>query len=194
MALLRADNPAAAAIARRMNGAAPSGPIFTPGTTPHPFRTAMERRDIDLLVKTLRPDVVARSPVTPRPFVGIYEVAGLIKNLMQGFEELEYTDEVAGDDVHMIAFRGTVLGHEVMGVDLLRIDADGMIHELMISGRPPEGVFAMAAKFSPMFASWRRGRIRSALLFLLLRGAPMFAVVFDAIGSRLARVPGGQGR
>lgn len=189
MGFLRAPNPAAAAIESRMNGGAPSGPVFTPGTKPHPFRTAMERRDIHALVRTLRPDVVARSPVTPHAFVGIYEVAGLIKNLMEGFEELEYTDEVAGDDVHMIAFRGTVLGHEVMGVDLLRIDADGMIYELMISGRPPEGVFAMAAKFSPMFAKWRRGRVRSFLLVLVLRGAPAFAIVFDAIGSRLARVP-----
>jgi hypothetical protein len=199
MGFLRPENPAAAAIAAASNGAAPSGPIFELGSKPHPFRTAMEARDIDAVVATLRPDVVALSPVTPQPFVGIYEVAGLVKNLIDGFEELEYTDELAGGDVHAIAFRGRVLGRVVTGVDLLRLDEDGRIRRIEVSGRPPVGVFAMAGKFSPMFATWRRGRIRAFLLTLLLRGAPLLAVVMDAIGSRLARVParkppGGAGR
>lgn len=194
--MLRApENPAAQAIAERDGVNSENGhgePIWRPGTMPHPFRTAMERRDIDAVVATLRPDVIAKSPVTPRPFVGIHEVAGLIKNLIDGFEELEYTDELVNGNLYAVRFRGVVLGREVTGVDLLRLDETGRLREVEVSARPPSGVLAMAGRFTPMFARWRRGRINAFLTWLLLRPAPVGAAVFDWIGSRLARVPPGR--
>lgn len=183
-------NPAARALlahaAARRNGAAPA---HAAPAEPHPFRRAMERRDIDAVVATLHDDVVAYSPVTPRPFVGIYEVAGLVKNLIDGFEELVYTDEVGDERVRAVLFSGRVMGRAIHGVDILRMDEDGRIRQIEVSGRPPAGVFAMAARFSPMFARWRRGPLRAFLLAALLRLMPAFAAAFDRIGSRLARVP-----
>jgi SnoaL-like domain len=183
-------NPAARALLARAvgsrNGGAP--PTWTPGE-PHPFRSAMEARDIDAVVATLHDDVVAYSPVTPQPFVGIDEVAGLIKNLIDGFEELVYTDELGDGRVHAVLFSGRVMGRAIHGVDILRMDEQGRIRQIQVSGRPPAGVFAMAARFSPMFARWRRGRLHALALAALLRLMPAFATVADAIGSRLARAP-----
>jgi hypothetical protein len=156
---------------------------------PHPFRSAMEARDIDAVVATLRADVVAFSPVTPRPFTGIEEVAGLLANLIDGFEALDYTDELTNDRVHAIVFRGRVMGRTVTGVDVLRLDEHGRIRQIEVSGRPPAGVFAMAARFSPMFTRWRRGRVHAALLAALLRFLPALVATADTIGSRLARPP-----
>lgn len=191
--MLRAvENPATRALRAREEAARSDGrpaPIWRPGTYPHPFRTAMDARDIDAVVATLRPDVVAYSPVTPNGFVGIYEVAGLLKNLIDGFEELEYTDELTNDRVHAVLFRGRVMGRVVTGVDILRLDEDGRIRRIEVSARPPEGVFSMAAQFSPMFARWRRGRVRAALLWLMLRCMPAAVARADKLGSRLARVP-----
>jgi SnoaL-like domain len=187
--MLRVENPAAGAVraqilARSNGGAAPA---CRPGTMPHPFRTGMERRDIDAVVATLRADVVAFSPVTPHPFVGIEEVAGLLKNLIDGFEELEYSDEVTDGRLHAILFRGRVMGQVVTGVDVLRLDEDGRIRRIEVSARPPAGVFAMAARFSPMFARWRRGRMSAAVLRAMLRFAPAGVAAVDRFGSRLAR-------
>lgn len=183
------ENPAAAAIAARNGGTSADEPIWRPGTTPHPFRTAMERRDIDAVIATLREDVVAKSPVTPRPFFGIHEVGGLLKNLIDGFDELEYTDELTSGYVYAVRFSGVVLGKTVTGVDILRLDEMGRLREVEVHARPPSGVLAMAAKFTPMFAHWRRGPVRAVLALLLLRPAPLFAIVVDWLGSRLARVP-----
>jgi hypothetical protein len=193
--MLRVENPAGRAVRAqllaRSNGRA--APARRPGAMPHPFRTGMERRDIDAVVATLRTDVVAYSPVTPHPFVGIDEVAGLLKNLIDGFEELSYSEELGDGRVHAILFHGRVMGRVVTGVDILFLDEEGLIRRIEVSARPPEGVFAMAAHFSPMFARWRRGRVRAALLRAMLRFTPAGVAAADRVGSRLARVPGAPG-
>lgn len=191
-AMASVENPAARALRAREQTVRSNGrpaAIWRPGEYPHPFRTAMETRDIDAVVATLRPDVIAYSPVTPHPFVGIEEVAGLLKNLIDGFEQLGYSDELTNDRVHAVLFRGRVLGRVVTGVDVLRLDEHGRIRQIEVSARPPSGVFAMAARFSPMFARWRRGRLRAAVLWLMLRAMPAAVAGADAVGSRLARVP-----
>jgi hypothetical protein len=50
----------------------------------------------------------------------------------------------------------------------------------------------MAARFSPMFARWRRGRVHAAALAALLRCMPATATAIDRIGSRLARTRAGE--
>jgi hypothetical protein len=190
--MLRVENPAGPAVRAHVlshalsNGGAPA--IWQAGTS-HPFRTGMEQRDIDAVVATLRSDVIAYSPVTPHPFVGLEEVAGLLKNLIDGFEELSYSDELGDGLIHAILFHGRVMGRTVTGVDILRLDEDGRIRQIEVSARPPAGVFAMAAHFSPMFARWRCGRVRAAALRALLRFAPATVAAADRVGSRLARRP-----
>lgn len=149
----------------------------------------MERRDIGAIIATLRPDVVAKSPVTPRPFCGIDEVAGLLKHLIDGFEALEYTDELTSGRTHALVFRGRVLGRDVSGVDILRLDEMGRLQEVEVSARPPVGVLAMAAKFTPMFGRWHKGPIRAALTWLILRPFPFGTTIVDRVCSWLARGP-----
>jgi SnoaL-like domain len=181
-------NPAAQALRADAEARADgSAPIWEPGTMPHPFRTAMEARDIDAVVATLHPDVVAYSPVTPQPFVGRYEVAALCKHLIDGFQEFGYTDELTNGRTHVILFRGRVMDRIVTGADVLRLDEHGRIVDLQINGRPPAGVLSVAAHFSPMFARWRRGPVRAAVLRALLRFLPATVERGDALVARIAR-------
>lgn len=159
------------------------------GSVKHPLRAAMEAGDHAAAWATLAPDVVAYSPVTGHPFVGSDEVGVLLGCLLDTFDELEYTDEIVGPDARVVAFRGRVLGRELRGLERIEDDASGKVVRIEIGARPPDAVFALAAGAAPRFTLRRRGPVRAALLWLLLRPLPRVAATLDAIGSLLARAP-----
>ena len=52
-------------------------------------------------------------------------------------------DELVGDGTHALIFRTHVADREVEGLDLLRMDGDGMIHDFTVMVRPRSGVEAL---------------------------------------------------
>ncbi len=167
-----------------------SGSQHGPGEhPPHPLRAAMEARDPDAALRTLAWDVEMFSPVTPRPFVGREEVGHLLRLLIESFEELHYHDELHGEGTCTVAFHGRVLGRELHGLELLRMDEQDLVRRIEIGARPPAGVYALAARAAPRFARWRRDPVRAAILQAGLRPLPAAASVLDRMGSRLSRLP-----
>ncbi len=155
----------------------------------HPLRHAMEARDHAAAVRTLAWDVEAHSPVTPQPFVGREEVSHLLGSLIDGFEELHYSDEFHTPGMCCVAFQGRVRGRELRGLELLHMDEEGLVKRIEIGARPPASVYALAAEMAPRFARWRRGRARATLLNAGLRPLPFIAELLDRIGSSLSRLP-----
>lgn len=167
-----------------------NGSQHSPGEHPrHPLRAAMEARDPDAALRTLAWNVEMFSPVTPRQFVGREEVGHLLRLLIEGFEELHYHDELHGEGTCTVAFHGRVLGRELHGVELLRMDEQGLVRRIEIGARPPAGVYALAATAAPRFARWRRDPIRAAILRAGLRPLPATAALLDRAGSGLSRLP-----
>jgi hypothetical protein len=116
----------------------------------HLFRAAAEARDLDALVELLAEDVVLHSPVTFRHYTGCETVGILLRLVADTFEDLHYTDQLEGpDDVHALVFRARVGDRELEGVDLLRLDADGLIADLTAIIRPLSGVAALAQAIAP---------------------------------------------
>ena len=109
----------------------------------HPFRAAVEARDIDRMVGLLAPDIVLNSPVKFTPFEGREAVTALFHALFDVFEDFRYTDELPGDGIHALIFRARVGKREVEGLDLLREGADGKIAELTVMLRPQSGLQAV---------------------------------------------------
>lgn len=108
------------------------------------FRAAVERQDIDSVSVLLAPDIVFHSPVTFHPFVGRETVMGLLTLVAQTFENFRYTDELEGEGTHALIFRASVAGKELEGIDLLRIDEQGLIADFTVMVRPLSGLIPFA--------------------------------------------------
>lgn len=112
--------------------------------TPARFRAAVERGDIEAIGELLAPGVVFHSPVTFYPFVGRETVSKLLTLVDQLFEDFRYTDELDTDGAHGLIFRAAVAGRQIEGIDLLRLDADGLIEDFTVMVRPLSGLLPFA--------------------------------------------------
>ncbi|HEX5853322.1 MAG TPA: nuclear transport factor 2 family protein [Solirubrobacteraceae bacterium] len=113
-------------------------------STAERFRAAVESWDIDAIGELLAPDVVFHSPATFHPFVGRETVTQLLGLVAQTFEDFRYTDELRSDGAHVLVFRAGIDGRELEGIDLLRLDEDGLIADFTVMLRPISGLLPFA--------------------------------------------------
>ena len=110
----------------------------------HPFRTAVEARDMDAALALLHPDVVFRSPVVYKAYEGRDAVAVVLRAAFETFEDFRYVSEVAGPEGHVLVFKARVGDRELDGADFLVTDNEDRITELMVMVRPMSGMHALA--------------------------------------------------
>jgi hypothetical protein len=108
------------------------------------FRAAVERMDIDAAGELLAADIVFHSPVTFHPFIGRETVTRLLHIVADTFEDFRYTDELQTDGAHALIFRASVAGRELEGIDLLRLDDEGLICDFTVMIRPMSGLLPFA--------------------------------------------------
>lgn len=114
-------------------------------SAPTTFERAVKARDVDALIDALAPDVVFRSPVVYRPYEGRELVSTVLRAAVSVFEDFEYVGRLESDEVVALIFKARVGDREVDGLDLLRLDDDGLVAELTVMVRPMSGVQALAA-------------------------------------------------
>lgn len=112
----------------------------------HPFRAAIEARDIDAAVALLAEDVVFRSPVVFKPYAGREAVRVILQAVIQVFEDFSYQREIGAEGAadHALVFQARVGDKQVEGCDFLHTRDDGSIDELTVMIRPLSGVIALA--------------------------------------------------
>jgi SnoaL-like protein len=116
----------------------------------HPFREAIEARDLDAVSATLAPGVQFHSPVAFRPFDGHEATMGVLTAIMSVFEDFEYTDELeSGGNTTALIFRARVGDKSVQGIDYVRTNEDGLIEEFTVMLRPVSGIMAVAERMAP---------------------------------------------
>jgi hypothetical protein len=116
----------------------------------HPFRAAVEARDIDAALATLADDVVFHSPAVFHPYAGRETVGALLRLVFETFEDFRYTDDLENaDGTHALIFRARVGDKELEGLDLLRHDEDGRIADFTVMIRPLSGLIALAQALGP---------------------------------------------
>ena len=118
-----------------------------------PFRTAVERGDVDAAVALLADDVVFRSPAVFKPYEGRETVATILRTIFAVLEDFRYTDQLEGEEIHGLVFAARVGDRSLQGIDLLRPDADGRIAELTVMIRPASGLMAVAERMGPALAA-----------------------------------------
>jgi limonene-1,2-epoxide hydrolase len=120
----------------------------------HPFRSAIEARDIDAAVALLAEDVVFRSPVVFKPYHGRETVRPLLHAVLQVFEDFSYDREIGAPDAadHALVFRARVGDRELEGCDFIHVNDDGWIDEFTVMVRPLSGTLALAEAMSALLA------------------------------------------
>jgi len=123
----------------------------------HPFRAAVEARDLEAIPALLAADAVFVSPVAFRPYQGRELVAAILVGVGRVLDDLVYVREYATEDGDGLAllFDARVGDLEVQGCDFLRFDSDGRITELMVMLRPLSGVQAVAERMAAQFEEIR---------------------------------------
>ena len=117
----------------------------------HPFRAAVEAEDFDALQALLAPDVTFFSPVAFKPYRGRALVGAILRGVGRVFEDLVYVRELHDDDGLALVFETRIGDTTVNGVDLMRVDGDGLISELKVMVRPLSAAQALAAAMSAQF-------------------------------------------
>ena len=114
-----------------------------------PFKEAVEAQDWDAAIDCLAPDVTFNSPVAHKPFEGKDAVGGVLRAVSQTFEDFEYTDEFQTGDAHALVFRARVGDKQLQGLDLLRMNDEGLIEDFTVMVRPASGLMALGAAMGP---------------------------------------------
>ncbi|MEA2352434.1 MAG: hypothetical protein QOJ14_848 [Thermoleophilaceae bacterium] len=112
--------------------------------TSHPFRAAVEAGDHGAMVAQLAPDVVFHTPVRFHPVEGRDAVAEVLRAVMRVFSNFRYTDELTAEDgTHALVFEAVVGDREAQGLDLLRMNDDGLIADFTVMVRPLSAALAV---------------------------------------------------
>jgi len=121
----------------------------------HPFRVAIEARDMDTAVELLSPDVVFRSPVVFKPYQGREAVAPILRAASLVFEDLRYVREIGSKDAahHALVFHARIGDQQIEGCDFLHIDDHGSIDELVVMVRPLTAALALAEAMKAQLAA-----------------------------------------
>jgi SnoaL-like domain len=108
------------------------------------FRAAVESMDISAAEELFAEDIVFHSPATYHPFIGRETVTRLLEIVADTFEDFRYTDELETDGAHALIFRAAIDGRKIEGIDLLRLDSDGLIADFTVMLRPISGLVPFA--------------------------------------------------
>ena len=125
----------------------------------HPFRAAVEARDLDAATSLLSDDVVFRSPVTFKPYRGRAAVGTILGAVSEVFEDFSYAREIGAADArdHALVFTARVGARKVEGCDFLHLNEEGRVDELVVMVRPLSGLIALAEAMQARLASVQGG-------------------------------------
>jgi hypothetical protein len=125
----------------------------------HPFRAAVEARDLEAVIALLSEDVVFRSPVVFTPYHGRDAVALILQAVIQVFEDFHYVREIGAADArdHVLVFHARIGKAEIEGADFLHIGADGLIDEFTVMVRTLTAGHALAEAMQAHLAAAQAG-------------------------------------
>lgn len=115
------------------------------------FRTLVEAGDFAGLENLLADDVVFRSPVAFKPYVGKPVVAAILRGVGRVFTDFRYVRELGDGDETALIFETFVGSTSVNGIDLISLNEAGLIAELTVMVRPLSAATALAEAMAAQF-------------------------------------------
>ncbi|MDL5160334.1 nuclear transport factor 2 family protein [Actinomycetospora termitidis] len=101
------------------------------------------RRDMTDLPEIVHPDAVFRSPVAHTPYPTRDAVVLALRTVLTVFEDFRYHRTFREGHDAVLEFSARVNGKDLRGVDLIRVDDDGLITEFEVMVRPLSGLQAL---------------------------------------------------
>ena len=113
--------------------------------------------DLSILTTLLAEDVVFRSPVAFKPYVGKAVVTFILTNVIQVFENFKYDREffTADHQSAVLEFSANVADKQLKGIDMIRFNAEGQIVEFEVMIRSLSGLQALGAQMGERFAQYQ---------------------------------------
>jgi hypothetical protein len=120
--------------------------------TPEAFQAALERGDIKAASEMLAENVVFRSPAVFEPYDGKPATVVLLTAVSRVFQDFHYVRTFIEEDGRgmALAFEAKVGTRHVEGVDLLRLDAHGLVDDFRVMVRPHTALEALMTAMVPM--------------------------------------------
>lgn len=120
----------------------------------HPFRAAVEARDVEAAAAVLADDVVFHSPIVFRPYTGRTATGAVLAAVLRVFDDFAYECELTSEDGrdHALMFRARVDGKDLQGCDFLRHDEDGRVVQLTVMVRPLSAAVALRDRMAAELA------------------------------------------
>jgi hypothetical protein len=125
----------------------------------HPFRSAVESRDVDRMLAACTPDAVLRSPVSLGATFRGEKLRALLEAVVAEFHDVAITEEIRSGDLLLLKQRSTVRGRQTEEVMWMRLGEGDRVREITLYMRPLPGLAATAAALGP-----RLGRRRHRAL------------------------------
>ncbi|WP_066907150.1 nuclear transport factor 2 family protein [Millisia brevis] len=116
----------------------------------HPFRKAVEARDLDAVADLLDDDVVFTSPVAFQPYPGKPITVAILRNVIEVLEGFHYVREIGAPDAadHALVFEATIDGKAVTGCDFIHVNDAGLIDDFVVMVRPLSATKALAEQMN----------------------------------------------
>lgn len=153
----------------------------------HAFPAAIAARDAGALIDTLAPDVTLHSAVTKVPFQGRDVVGDTYRSVIESFDELRIVDEFEGEGTVAFFWEGRMGGRPVAGADRVRLDADGKVREITVTGRPLSGLAMFLAEIGFRLARRRRSALAARVLRMTALPLPSLLSVVDPLARWIVR-------
>jgi hypothetical protein len=121
----------------------------------HPFRAAIEARNLEAVAAVFDDDVVLSSPIAFKPYTGRAAAAAVIAAVMRVFEDFAYEGQLESEDGrdHALMFRASLDGKEIQGCDFLHQDEDGRIDRLTVMVRPLSAALTLRDRMAAELAA-----------------------------------------
>jgi hypothetical protein len=119
--------------------------------TPEAFQAALESGDIDTAAEMLAEDVVFRSPAVFEPYEGRPATIVLLKAVARVFRNFRYVRSFIEEDGRGmgLVFEAKVGSRQVEGIDLIRLDAHGLVDDFRVMVRPHSALQALMEAMVP---------------------------------------------
>jgi ketosteroid isomerase-like protein len=120
----------------------------------HPFRAAVEAHDAEAAAAVLADDVVFRSPIVFKPYIGRSAAGAVLAAALRVFDDFVYEGELTSEDGrdHALMFRARVDGKDIRGCDFLRHDQDGRVVQLTVMVKPLTAAVALRDRMAAELA------------------------------------------
>ncbi len=130
----------------------------------HPFRAAVEARDIVAIEELLADNVVFTSPVAFKPYPGKAITAAILSAVIEVLEDFHYIREIVDENGrdHAFVFEAVVDGKKLTGCDFLHFDEQGLIDDFMVMVRPLSAAQALSERMGERFEGIQQDAVARA--------------------------------